>query len=203
MMQFVEVMRAVDTQRAPARQRRTADERREDVLDAAIIEFATHGLYGASTEAIADRAGISQPYVLRLFGTKKAIFLAAVERVVDQIMDGWANALEHAPLDASPGDKLRMLGERYHQHVDEVNALRLVLQSFSSAEDREVRAMSHHCLKIMHAWVREQTGASGAEIQHFFAIGMMLTVAASIQAAEAAESESWARVFVEIPLREP
>jgi AcrR family transcriptional regulator len=41
------------------------------VLNAAIVEFARAGYAGTSTEAIATRAGISQPYLFRLFGTKK------------------------------------------------------------------------------------------------------------------------------------
>jgi len=49
----------------------TAAERKASILDAALVEFAERGLDGASTEAIAARAGISQPYVFRLFGTKK------------------------------------------------------------------------------------------------------------------------------------
>ncbi len=50
--------------------RQTADERRTAVLAAAISEFALNGFAGTSTEAIAARAGISQPYLFRLFGTK-------------------------------------------------------------------------------------------------------------------------------------
>jgi AcrR family transcriptional regulator len=186
---------------APAvRIRRTADERREEVLAAAIIEFAAHGLYGASTEVIAERAGISQPYVLRLFKTKKALFLAAVEHVTGQIMRSWSTALEGVDDSVPPQLRLQMLGERYAGFVGEVNALRLVLQSFSSAEDPEVRALSHQCLKMMHAWVAEKTGAEPVAIQQFFAYGMMLTVAASIRAGEAAETEDWARMFVQVPM---
>ena len=58
--------------------RHSAAERREDVLDAAMIEFAEHGYEGTSTEDIARRAGISQPYLFRLFGTKKELFKASV-----------------------------------------------------------------------------------------------------------------------------
>ena len=57
-----------------------AAERRELVLDAAVAEFAVHGLAGTSTEDVARRAGISQPYLFRLFPTKKALFLALVDR---------------------------------------------------------------------------------------------------------------------------
>jgi len=183
--------------------RRTADERREEVIAAAIIEFATHGLYGASTETIAERAGISQPYVLRLFGTKKALFLAAVDRVTDQILDVWAAGFDDgAPgfAQAAPVEKLRILGGQYIQLVREIHGLRLVLQSFSSAEDPEIRGEVHRCMKRLYTWIAEHTGASPAEIQQFWAYGMMLTVAASIQAADVAESEPWARTFVQIPI---
>src|SRR5258708_32344082 len=62
------------------RVRMTADERREQVLEAALIEFAVGGLHGTSTEDVARRAGISQPYLFRLFPTKKELFLGLVER---------------------------------------------------------------------------------------------------------------------------
>lgn len=183
-----------------ARTRRTADERRVEVLEAAIIEFAAHGLYGASTEVIAQRAGISQPYVLRLFRTKKALFLAAVEHVTAQIMRSWDIALDGIDEGATASERLRLLGAQYAGFVGEVNALRLVLQSFSSAEDPEVRALSHHCMKSMHAWVAAKTGAEPPAIQQFFAYGMMLTVAASIRAVDVAETEAWARMFVQVPM---
>lgn len=67
--------------------RKSSLERREAVLDAAVIEFSEKGLHGASAEAIAGRAGISQPYVFKLFGTKKELFLATVARVCDRIVE--------------------------------------------------------------------------------------------------------------------
>jgi AcrR family transcriptional regulator len=182
------------------RQRHTADERRVDVLGAAVIEFATHGLHGSSTEAIAKRAGISQPYVLRLFGTKKALFLAAVAQVTENIMTAWRTSIV-GMAEATPEERLRAMGEQYQGFVGEVNALRLVLQSFSSAEDPDIRAASHHSLKMMFEWVQQATGAPLPAIQQFFAYGMMLTVAASIRALEEADVEPWARLFVEIPIQ--
>lgn len=63
--------------------RMSAEERRESVIRAAMSEFARGGYYGTSTEAIAKRVGVSQPYLFRLFPGKKAIFLAAAERCMD------------------------------------------------------------------------------------------------------------------------
>src|ERR1043165_6198643 len=60
--------------------RKSATERRDEILEAALVEFAAHGLDGGSTDAIAKAVGISQPYVFRLFGTKKQLFMATVER---------------------------------------------------------------------------------------------------------------------------
>ena len=58
----------------------SAEERREMVLEAAVAAFALRGMAGTSTEDVARSAGISQPYLFRLFPTKKALFLALVER---------------------------------------------------------------------------------------------------------------------------
>jgi AcrR family transcriptional regulator len=183
--------------------RRTAEERREEVIDAAIIEFATFGLHGASTETIAARAGISQPYVLRLFGTKKALFLASVERVCKQIMATWQRGLDaSAAQDASagPDDRLLAMGREYIGLVESVDGLRLVLQSFSSAEDPDVRETAHRWLGTMFDWVRQVSGADAEAVRRFFATGMMLTVAASIRASDAAGKEPWARAFLMRPI---
>src|SRR3977135_2905019 len=65
--------------------RHTAAERRTEVLQAAVAEFALHGLHGTSTEMIARRIGISQPYIFRLFPSKKALFLAAIDQCFDRV----------------------------------------------------------------------------------------------------------------------
>ena len=54
-------------------------ERRRHVLGHAVSEFAQCGLKGTSTQAIAARCGLSQPYLVRLFDSKAALFLAALE----------------------------------------------------------------------------------------------------------------------------
>ena len=67
--------------------RQTADERREDLLRVAQEVFSRRGLHGSSTEEIAETAGISQPYLFRLFGTKKKLFLATVERCLADTLE--------------------------------------------------------------------------------------------------------------------
>src|SRR5689334_21204647 len=74
--------------------RSTAEERREAVLQAALVEFASGGLDGTNADVIARRAGISQPYLFRLFSSKKALFVAAVERTFDRVRDAFRDAAD-------------------------------------------------------------------------------------------------------------
>ncbi|MEU5599097.1 helix-turn-helix domain-containing protein [Streptomyces sp. NPDC020298] len=74
--------------------RMSAEERRESVIRAAMSEFARGGYHGTSTEAIAKRVGVSQPYLFRLFPGKKAIFLAAAERCVEDTIRTFEEAAE-------------------------------------------------------------------------------------------------------------
>ncbi len=72
--------------------RQSAEERREAVLDAAAEAFARGGLHGTSTEDIARTAGISQPYLFRLFGSKKELFLAVNEACFARTLETFRTA---------------------------------------------------------------------------------------------------------------
>src|SRR5438046_9823946 len=90
-------------------QRKAAEKRREAILAAALEEFATRGLSGASTEAIAAKAGISQPYVFRLFGTKKDLFTAVINRCFRETLD----LLQRAAEGKRGKDALDAMGDAY------------------------------------------------------------------------------------------
>ena len=64
------------------------------VLEAASVEFARKGLEGASTDAIARKAGISQPYLFRLFGTKKELFIGVAQECFADTLELFQNAAE-------------------------------------------------------------------------------------------------------------
>src|ERR1700740_3650369 len=90
--------------------RLSAEERREQVLDAATHEFAHRGYHAASTAAIAERAGISQPYIYALFPNKKELFLAAQAQMIDHLRSTFVNAA--LGLD-SPDERLHAMGMAY------------------------------------------------------------------------------------------
>src|ERR1700741_3044191 len=94
-------------------ERKSKEERREEILDAALEEFAERGDHGAWPEDIARRAGISQPYVFRLFGTKKALFTAVVARCFRQTQELFARAAE-----GKRGEEaLKAMGDAYVERL--------------------------------------------------------------------------------------
>ncbi len=155
--------------------RQTADERRDEIIDAAIVEFAVYGLHGTSTETIARRAGISQPYIFRLFGSKKELFLAALERVYDRIASTFLAAAA-----STDGDVLEAMGHSYKTLLVGRDELFLLLQAFAASSDDEVRQVAHDRYAALYHKVAAMSGADEEALRQFFAYGMLCTVATAI-----------------------
>ena len=94
------------------RQRVPAAERRDALIDAAVIEFGHSGLHGTPVDRIARRVGVAQPYVFSLFGNKRDLFLAAVTRSFERFGQTFALAAEQYRAGALPDceDMLQALG---------------------------------------------------------------------------------------------
>src|ERR687888_1713950 len=119
----------------PVAERKSATERREEILEAALIEFAAHGLDGGSTEAIAKAAGISQPYVFRLFGTKKQLFMATVERCMRETLE----MFHTASAGLTGEDALNAIGETYSERLaTDPTYLHAQMQSYAACDDPEI-----------------------------------------------------------------
>src|SRR6478752_7365676 len=101
-------------------ERKSAEERRDEILEAAMVEFAVRGLHGASTEAIAKRAGISQPYVFRLFGSKKDLFKASAARCLRETLETFQRAAEGK----RGKDALEAMGHAYQELLVDRTRLR-------------------------------------------------------------------------------
>ncbi len=157
--------------------RSTAAERRDEVLDAAMIEFADHGFEGASTENIARRAGISQPYLFRLFGTKKELFKATVSRCFRETLEMFQRAAEGK----RGQEALQAIGAAYMDHLEADRTwLRGQMQSYAASADPEIRAVVRAGYGDLVAYVRRVSGADWPTAWSFFATGMLLNVLASM-----------------------
>jgi AcrR family transcriptional regulator len=164
-----------------------AGERREAVLAAAVTEFAARGLAGTSTEDVARRAGISQPYLFRLFPTKKALFLALVDRCFRQV----AATFEAAAADRVGDDALEAMGDAYHQLLQDRTLLLLQLQAYAACDDPEIRDATRTGFKQLWALVERLSGLPYERVVMFFAMGMLMNVAAAMDLP--AVDERWTR----------
>ena len=174
---------------ATTTKRKSAEERRESVLDAAYVEFAEHGLDGASTEVIAAKAGISQPYVFRLFGTKKRLFIAVVERCFRETLEAFQEAAEGK----RGGDALKAMGTVYWEELlqDRIR-LRSQMQAYAACGDAEIETVVRDGYSDLVSYVERVAGdLPPEEISRFFAAGMLLNVMASMGLEQ--PTEPWAR----------
>jgi AcrR family transcriptional regulator len=150
----------------------TAEARRDTVIDAAIIEFAEKGLHGTATEDIARRAGISQPYIFRLFGTKKDLFMAAALRVCERI----SAIFDEAAATEGEGTTLERMGMGFSTLLADRVELLMLLQSFAATADMDVQKMVRARLTELFAQIRRLSGEDEDAVQEFMANGMLLTV---------------------------
>ena len=153
-------------------ERKTAGERREQILDAALGEFAQHGYEGASTDAIARTAGISQPYLFRLFGTKKGLYLASTERCFDDTYE----TFRVASADLTGEEALEAMGKAYKQMITEdPRRLQAQMQTYAASDDAEVRAVVQQGFGRL-VELAESKGVGPERVVRFFAFGMLINV---------------------------
>src|SRR4051794_1106113 len=161
-------------------------ERRSQLLGIAARECADHGLHGASIEAIAREAGITQAYVFRMFGTKKALFLELVGAAFDRFSDG----MSQAAAGAHGLDALTLMGSQYYELLADRTTLLLQLQGFAACGDPDVRDLVR--TRLAHMWdtVADTTGLDPVTVKSFLAFGMLLNNVAALGVDEV--NEPWA-----------
>jgi AcrR family transcriptional regulator len=172
--------------------RKSATERRDEILDAALVEFAAHGLEGGSTEAIAKAVGISQPYVFRLFGTKKQLFMATIERC----LRGTLEMFHTASAGLRGEDALHAIGEAYTEKLaTDPTYLHSQMQAYAACHDPDIRDVVRRGYGELVDYVERVSALPSERIAHFFAKGMLLNVIASMDLLRA--DEGWARLLIE------
>jgi AcrR family transcriptional regulator len=156
------------------RTRLTAEERHDQLVAAAVTAFAQGGYAGTTTDQVARLAGVSQPYVIRLFGTKQALFLAAAARATDRIEQRFREA-------AAEQASLESLGAAYDGLLAEREVITMLLHGFAAGADPAIGPTVRECFGRVYRAVRELTGVSEDEARDFMAMGMLLTVLGAMQ----------------------
>ncbi|MFD3545727.1 TetR/AcrR family transcriptional regulator [Streptomyces sp. NPDC058655] len=163
--------------------RMSADERRESVIRAAMHEFARGGYYGTSTEVIAKRVGVSQPYLFRLFPNKQAMFLAAAARCMEDVRV----VFEEAAKGIGDRDAVQVMGAAYMQLITEQpDKLQMQLQIYVTVAAAEAAGEPEFGEMVRAAWmelwdtVHLPLGADVGETTTFLAYGMLINTLAAM-----------------------
>lgn len=171
----------------PVRPRMSGSDRRDLVMDAAVAEFGEHGWHGARIEAIAARAGISHPYLVRLFSSKRELFIAAMDRAFDRMEETFTEAVAR-----DDGDPILALGAAYRLLLrDDPAALRLHMHALAVAGDPDVgEAVTRRYAALLER-MRDLSGAPEDRVRTCFAVGLTLTVVTVLNLPDRAGDLQW------------
>ncbi|MBC3843823.1 TetR/AcrR family transcriptional regulator [Streptacidiphilus sp. 4-A2] len=154
----------------------TAEERRESVIRASMIEFAERGYNGTTTQSIADRVGVSQPYLFRLFPSKRALFEAAARRCMDDVREAFLSASE-----GLAGEEAReAMGIAYMDLINDRSRLMMQMQMYVSTAAAEAAGDSEVGRAVRAMWeelwdaVTERASMTPEQAKDFFSQGMLI-----------------------------
>ncbi|MGW6697435.1 TetR/AcrR family transcriptional regulator [Nocardia sp. NPDC055049] len=171
-----------------------ATERREQVLVAAVCAFAETGYAAARSGDIAGRAGVSQTYVFRLFGSKKQLFLAAVCRACDRLEVGFVARSQATP-DAGANSRLDAVTEACRALCcNEPELLLVLLHGLSASGDPVIGDALRSRVGRVYELFREVTGADVSQARTFMSTGALLSIMAAMRVIEPnAVTTAWAK----------
>lgn len=166
--------------------RLTAEQRQHQLVAAAVTAFSHGGYAGTTTDQVARLAGVSQPYVIRLFRTKQELFMAAVVYAGERIEARFREAADAEPT-------LKSLGAAYEDLLAERELITLLLHGYTAAADQVIGDSVRECFGRIYTTVRTLTGATPGELREFFAMGMLLTClgAMRIIGPDAVDPQPW------------
>lgn len=166
----------------------TAEERRTAVLRTAARAFAAGGYEATTTEDVARLAGISQPYVFRLFGSKRQLFLAVLENCFARTV----KTFEKAAAGLSGHDALEAMGNAYAELISDPAVLLVQMHAFTAAaEDPEVRRAAQRGMRLVWETASQSSGLDAEQVRGWLATGMLLNVVAALGLRDL--DEPWAR----------
>lgn len=155
-----------DVARAP---RMKAADRRELILEAATAVFGAKTYVGTTTDEVARAAGVSQPYVVRLFGTKEKLFIAVIERAYGRLIDEFRRAL--------PGDadgRAERMGRAYTGLLAERGMLPVIANSTALGGEAEIGKVARAGFSDIWRFIRDEAGFTAEETREFMATGMLI-----------------------------
>ncbi len=112
-------------------------ERRREFLPIITGAFAQLGYRRATTAELAERCGVRENILYRLWTDKKAMFIAAIDYVYEHSVEVWGRLLEEPTDDSSGAERLL---EYESQHHGEFGLYRIVFAGLSETDDADIQA---------------------------------------------------------------
>jgi TetR/AcrR family transcriptional regulator len=180
--------------------RMKGEDRRESILAAASQVFGERGYVGATTDAVAKAAGVSQPYVVRMFGTKEALFLEVLERSLDRLLDTFRVALDTAPL-GEPREALHhRIGGAYVELFADRGLLLSLMHAFVLGADPVIGHAARAGFIQVYRYLRLEAGFSAEETSEFLANGMLINTLVGIRMADGYDTDAVVREMIDTTL---
>ncbi|MGW4125486.1 ATP-binding protein [Nocardia sp. NPDC004711] len=163
----------------PTKSRMTALQRSEQILRFAVTIFAESGYTATRTDDIARRAQVSQPYVIKLFGTKQQLFLSVLHDVFDRIEEIVESTVAQDN-SKTPRTPASLLAEIYRTLADEPELLLVALHGLAATSEHAIRRDLRLRCDRLYRLVPELTQASAHETRRFIDACALLTVSIAL-----------------------
>jgi AcrR family transcriptional regulator len=179
-----------------------AGERREQILAAASTVFGERGYVGATTDQIARAAGISQPYVVRMFGTKENLFVEVLKRALERLLETFRCAIAEGER-ASDDDQQRgaRIGAAYADLITNRGLLLSLMQGFILGHDPVIGRVARQGFVDLYALLRDEAGMEPERARDFLAHGMLFNTLVALRMTDAYGSAERIDELVECTFR--
>lgn len=169
--------------------RLSSEDRREQILAAASIVFGERGYAGGTTDAVAREAGISQAYVVRMFGSKENLFRETAQRASSRVQEAFREEIAQFAPDESMDSRRYRLSIAYSSIVADRGQLLTLLHLFSLGHDESFGPLARECFLTVYQITRDEAGFSAEEATEFFAQGMLMTVLLAMRMPDAMDDK--------------
>lgn len=167
--------------------RLSSDERRRQILEAAMAVFGAKGYEGATTDQVAQAAGVSQPYVVRLFGSKENLFLATLDDATERLLRSFQAAVARGHEAGEPA--ARFVGEAYIDLISVRGLHQTLAHSYLLGGHPVIGPAARRRFTEVWRFVRDEMGVDADEARVFMSTGLLISTIIGLRIADEFDSD--------------
>jgi TetR/AcrR family transcriptional regulator len=179
-----------------------AIERRESILAAASRVFGERGYVGATTDQIAQAAGISQPYVVRMFGGKEALFLEVLQRALEKLVVAFRAGIAESRANDESADLMHQrLGTAYVDLIEDRGILLSLMQGFIMGHDPVIGKAARDGFLSIYRLLRDEADFDPDDVREFLSEGMLFNTLIALRLPDEYETDPAATELIDCTFR--